>query len=92
MKVVERGMTLARIFNLREGFTRGDDMLPHRFSSSSSSEGPLSDVIVDPVKLETAQRAYFQMLGWNDAGTPTYEKLVELGIEWAHKYLVKESG
>jgi aldehyde:ferredoxin oxidoreductase len=92
VKVVERGMTLARIFNLREGFTRGDDMLPHRFSSSSSSEGPLSDVIVDPVKLETAQRAYFQMLGWNDAGTPTYEKLVELGIEWAHKYLVKESG
>ncbi|MDI6727119.1 MAG: aldehyde ferredoxin oxidoreductase family protein, partial [Smithellaceae bacterium] len=28
MKVAERGITLTRIFNLREGFSRGDDTLP----------------------------------------------------------------
>lgn len=89
-KVVERGMTLARIFNLREGFSRIDDVLPRRFSTSPL-EGPLSDVTVDPVKLEIAQQVYFKMLGWNDAGIPTYEKLVELGIEWAHEYIKNTS-
>ena len=85
-KVVERGMSLARIFNLREGFSRNDDTLPRRFSTSPA-EGPLSEVTVDPVKLEQAQQEYFRMLGWNEAGIPTYEKLVELDIEWAYEYV-----
>ena len=85
-KVVERGMSLARIFNLREGFSRSDDTLPRRFSTSPS-EGPLSEVTVDPAKLEQAQQEYFRMLGWNEAGIPTYEKLVELDIEWAYEYV-----
>jgi aldehyde:ferredoxin oxidoreductase len=34
MKAVERGMTMMRIFNLREGFTRKDDRLPERFHES----------------------------------------------------------
>ena len=89
-KVVERGMSLARIFNFRQGFSRDDDTLPHRFSTSPS-EGPLSAVTVDPVKLEQAQQEYFRMLGWDEAGIPTHEKLVELGIEWAHEYLKNAS-
>jgi aldehyde:ferredoxin oxidoreductase len=89
-KVVERGMSLARIFNLREGFSRSDDTLPRRFSTSPA-EGPLSDVTVDPVKLEQAQQEYFRMLGWNEAGIPTYEKLVELDIEWAQEYIKNAS-
>ena len=31
MKAAERGITMMRIFNLREGFTREDDKLPNRF-------------------------------------------------------------
>jgi hypothetical protein len=27
------------------------------------------------------------MLGWNEAGIPTHEKLVELDIEWAYEYI-----
>jgi aldehyde:ferredoxin oxidoreductase len=86
--VVERGMTLARIFNLREGFSRADDTLPRRFFGSPS-EGPLKDIPVDPDKLDIAQRAYFKMLGWDESGVPTYEKLRELDIEWAYTYLSK---
>ncbi len=89
-KVVERGMTLARIFNLREGFSRSDDTLPRRFSTSPA-EGPLSDVTVDPAKLEQAQREYFRMLGWNEAGIPTHEKLAELDIAWAQEYIKNAS-
>jgi aldehyde:ferredoxin oxidoreductase len=41
MKTVERGMTLARIFNLRDGFSSRDDILPERFTSSQYlPEGP----------------------------------------------------
>ena len=32
--VVERGMTLARIFNLRQGLSKDDDTLPQRFFTS----------------------------------------------------------
>ena len=79
---VERGITLARMFNLREGVSRNDDKLPRRFLASAA-EGPLKDVSIDPADLEAAQRSYYRMLGWNEEGIPTHEKLVELGIEWA---------
>ena len=83
---VDRGMTLARIFNLREGISRSDDTLPRRFFGSPT-EGPLKEIAVDSVKLETAQRDYYQLLGWNEAGVPTHERLVELDIEWASGYI-----
>jgi len=84
--VVERGMALTRIFNLREGFSRNDDTLPRRFFASPS-EGPLKDVSVDPARLDIAQRAYYQMLGWDESGVPTHEKLKELDVEWAYEYI-----
>ena len=86
MKAAERGITLARIFNIREGFSAEDDKLPHRFATSPS-DGPLKDVTVDPDKLAEAQKLYYQMLGWDEQGTPTYARLVELDIEWAYEYL-----
>jgi len=78
-------MALARIFNLREGFSRGDDTLPRRFATSPS-EGPLSEVTVDPAKLEQAQQEYFGMLGWDEAGIPRGEAR-GLEIAWAQEYL-----
>ena len=86
MKTVERGMTLARIFNLREGFSRRDDSLPRRFASSPA-DSTLKGVGVDPEKLSEAQKLYYQMLGWDESGIPTYARLVELNIEWAARYL-----
>jgi len=86
MKTVERGITLARILNTREGFSTADDKLPHRFASSPS-DGPLKGVSCDPEKLAEAQRVYYQMLGWDESGIPTYARLVELNIEWAAEYL-----
>jgi hypothetical protein len=29
------------------------------------------------------------MLGWDESGTPTYARLVELDLEWAREYLEK---
>ncbi len=86
MKTVERGLTLARIFNLREGFSSRDDILPRRFTSSPA-DSSLKGVGVDPEKLSAAQKVYYQMLGWDESGVPTYGRLVELSIEWAAQYL-----
>jgi aldehyde:ferredoxin oxidoreductase len=86
MKGVERGITLMRIFNLREGFTRDDDRLPDRFYTSPS-EGPLKDVRIDPAALKESQEIYYQMMGWDNLGVPTKGCLAGLDMEWALAYL-----
>lgn len=86
MKTVERGITLAKIFNVREGFTLADDVLPRRLHTSQKG-GSLKGVIVDPAKLAEAQNLYYQMLGWDEKGIPTRARLVELDIPWALSYL-----
>jgi aldehyde:ferredoxin oxidoreductase len=86
MKAAERGIALARIFNIREGFSAEDDRLPRRFSAPPQ-DGPLKDICVDPEKFAEVQKIYYQMLGWDDRGIPTYARLAELDIEWASEYL-----
>ena len=86
MKTTERGITLTRIFNLREGLSVEDDVLPARFYTSPA-EGPLKGVAVNPGQLAEARKLYYQMLGWDVAGVPTYARLVELNLEWAREYL-----
>jgi aldehyde:ferredoxin oxidoreductase len=86
MKTVERGITLTRIFNLREGFSRADDTLPARFATPPL-EGPLMDSAIDPEAHAEAREVYYQMLGWDEKGVPTRGRLVELGIEWAEQFL-----
>jgi aldehyde:ferredoxin oxidoreductase len=86
MKAVERGITLSRIFNLREGFTSRDDSLPERFEASPE-DSPLKGVGIKPQDFFEAKRVYYQMLGWDENGIPTHGRLVELNIEWAAKYL-----
>ena len=84
MQVVERGVALARIFNIREGFSEKDDVLPKRFEVSPS-DGPLKGL--DPERFAEARKTYYRMMGWDDSGVPTPSRLAELQIEWAAKYL-----
>jgi aldehyde:ferredoxin oxidoreductase len=83
----QRGITLARIFNLREGLTRADDRLPPRlsepFRTPSSFEKP-----VDPAAFEEALSLYYGMMGWDpQTGAPGLAKLHELDIAWAAAHL-----
>lgn len=63
----ERGITLARIFNLREGLSRFDDVLPERFFAPTP-EGPLKDSPIDAGAYAKARKVYYQMLGWDEKG------------------------
>ena len=84
MKVGERAVNMARVFNLREGFTAKDDTMPKRFFSPQPS-GPLK-VALDPKAFEEGKALYYQMMGWPN-GVPTPGRLGELGIEWAASQL-----
>ena len=83
LKVAERVVTLARVFNVREGLGPEDDVLPARFFEPFSS-GPLEGVGVDRDALQEAVHTYYGMMGWDpETGVPTRHKLQELGVGWA---------
>ena len=87
MKMAERAWTLARVFNVREGFTPEDDKLPDRMYGPTTS-GALADGGIDRQELQQALRTYYGMMGWDqETGAPTATKLHELGVGWAVEYL-----
>ena len=90
MKVSERAINLARIFNMREGFTERDDWLPPRFFQPKTS-GALSETAVNPEKLKDAKRTYYRMMGWDNRGVPTRTRLEELNIDWVVGHSFKPS-
>jgi aldehyde:ferredoxin oxidoreductase len=88
MKVGERAINLARVFNSREGFTRADDSLPDRFFEPLMGEGPLSGYSLDRKVFEEALDFYYAMMGWNQIkACPTQAKLIELDVDWAAEHL-----
>jgi aldehyde:ferredoxin oxidoreductase len=72
-----RGLTLARLFNMREGMTRADDRLPMRFSEDLPKHKGLTDE-----ELEKIVTDYYVEQGWHpETGAPTRETVRALGIE-----------
>ncbi|MBD3184033.1 aldehyde ferredoxin oxidoreductase, partial [Candidatus Poribacteria bacterium] len=82
MKAGERGTTMARAYNVREGFTKKDDIFPDRIYKAFPT-GPLAGVEYGEDRLSDAVNVYYDMMGWDkETGKPTRGKLQELGIEW----------
>ena len=76
----ERISTLARLFNVREGFTRAHDTLPDRNLKQPMESGPAAGHVVE---LEPMLNDYYRIMGWDDNGVPTPERLDRLGLaEW----------
>ena len=80
LRIAERTMTVARLFNIREGLTDKDDRLPKRFFQPRTS-GALSKHGLDPEKMEKAKRYYYNLMGWDAKGVPLPERVEELYIE-----------
>jgi aldehyde:ferredoxin oxidoreductase len=75
----ERSLSLARLFNLREGLGTETDRLPEQVTKPHRS-GVLSKVRLDQDDLAEQVRAYYRARGWADDGAPTRETLERLGI------------
>ena len=81
-KAAERGWTMARAFNIREGFTADDDKLPDRLFEAFTS-GPLKDKVFTREQFQKAKEIYYQLAGWDkDTGKPTEAKYVDLDLQW----------
>jgi aldehyde:ferredoxin oxidoreductase len=80
LRVAERTLTMARLFNIREGFTAADDKLPDRFFQPKRN-GALSTKFYSAEELEKAKSYYYALMGWDADGVPIPERLQELGIE-----------
>ena len=83
MRVGERSINMARIFNLREGFTSKDDTLPEVFYHNFQG-GPLDGQgAIDKADFQKALKLRYQLMGWGpDNGIPTPAKLIDLGLDW----------
>jgi len=80
MRFGERVITTSRLFNVREGFTSADDILPAERFFQAKTDGILSDTYLDPAKMEKAKHFYYTLMGWDDQGVPLPEKVEELDI------------
>ena len=74
LNIGERVNNMVRCFNIREGLTKADDTLPERFFKESLKEGPCRDRVVD---LGQLLEEYYFVRGWDEAGKPKKEKLME---------------
>jgi aldehyde:ferredoxin oxidoreductase len=72
--------TLIRLFNVREGFTRGDDALPARLTEPLEG-GPNDGTAIDPDAFERTLDRYYNRRGWDEAGVPTAETLARLDLD-----------
>jgi aldehyde:ferredoxin oxidoreductase len=85
----ERINNLAKIVNVREGFSRKDDKVPELwFRPMDTPEGRIemhdyfNTKVISKEDVDKMLDDYYDERGWNiDRGTPTPEKLKELGLE-----------
>jgi aldehyde:ferredoxin oxidoreductase len=81
MRLGERIWNLGRLFNLREGFTAADDVLPSRVHEQAFAEGPAAGNVITREEFAASLAEYYRLRGWDENGVPTEEKLQELEID-----------
>lgn len=81
-KAGERISNYARIFNIREGFTRKDDTVPIKCMTTPIPEDCVAKgAVVKQKELDFLLDDYYEVRGWTKEGVPTVEKLKELDME-----------
>jgi len=82
LKIGERTINLQRLFNIREGFSSNDDLIPERIKQKplfGNYKNQEKCVILD---YEGMLKEYYKERGWNvKTGIPKKAKLKQLDIE-----------
>ncbi|MDP2645145.1 MAG: aldehyde ferredoxin oxidoreductase C-terminal domain-containing protein [Desulfobacterales bacterium] len=85
----ERALNMTKVLNVREGFSRKDDVIPDRLLAPLKGEAGEERPVMDYYRKRKLARAdidqmtdeYYQARGWDKArGIPTREKLIQLGL------------
>lgn len=69
-----RIITTARRFNIREGLTRADDLLPRRFMEEPLPRGPSKGSVITRAEMDEMLDEYYVLRGWNREGVPGPEE------------------
>jgi len=77
-KLGARIITLSRLFNVREGFSRKDDTLPYRCLEEPLPEGPARGQVVH---LDEMLDEYYELRGWDHEGIPEKETVSKIGLK-----------
>ncbi len=90
MTIGERIYTVERMFNVREGFSRKDDILPERYFKEPT---PLGLPIVrgkkiNREKFERMLDEYYELHGWDENGVPTGKTLKKLSLDEEPSHLL----
>lgn len=70
MQIGARLTHLARRYNLRNGRTHKDDILPERFFKDVSCAGFMRGKVLDREFFKSLVRQYYAIRGWNEKGEP----------------------
>ena len=82
LKIGERVMNLQRLFNMREGFRREDDLLPARMKQRPAFGFYEKEDRCAIKDFEGMLDEYYQARGWDaETGIPLKEKLLELALD-----------
>ena len=69
-----------RLFNVREGVRRKDDVLPWRVMHEPIPDGPSAGMHCPPEELSMMLDRYYALRGWDADGVPTRARLGALGL------------
>ncbi len=78
----KRIITLERCFQVREGISRKDDVLPKRFTTEKLPEGPKKGAIFTAEDTKKMQEATYSYFGWDEKGIPTDKSLKAYDLEY----------
>ena len=79
-RVGERIINLERLFNVREGVRRAQDVLPWRVMHEPIPDGPSAGMHCPPAELGAMLDEYYALRGWDADGVPTAGRLAKLGL------------
>ncbi|MGB2984141.1 MAG: aldehyde ferredoxin oxidoreductase family protein [Candidatus Bipolaricaulia bacterium] len=83
LRVGERALALARLYNAREGLTPADDTHHPRFTEPLMLDGE-EGASIPQAQMQEAVDLYYELQGWDKTtGAPTRAKLLELSLDWA---------
>jgi aldehyde:ferredoxin oxidoreductase len=79
VKIGERVWNLEKLYNLRAGFTKKDDVLPTRMTGAEPvPAGPMKGSVSHVPEM---LGHYYEVRGWDSEGVPTKKKLEALGLK-----------
>jgi aldehyde:ferredoxin oxidoreductase len=89
LQIGERATNMARVFNIREGFSRKDDTLPERIFQGLQN-GPLKGIPYPREEFTQALTVLYDLKGWDpETGRPSRERLEALSLGWAADLMEK---